>query len=531
MPRSADTLIVGASVRTLDPARPTASAVAVAGGLITALDDDAVALRGPGTEIIDLAGATLTPGLVDGHTHPLLGVEQFSGLDLSGCRDVADLRARLASAARESARGDWVRGYGLDHNVFAGQPITSASIDDVLAGVPAFLRLYDGHSALASGTALALAGIDRPREFGQRAHISCDEAGHPTGHLVEHAAMDLIYEVMPEVPLADRRERALELLAAMAATGLTGGHVMDGADAALDLLASIETGRDLPLRLRLAPWCMPGNDPADLIGLQRRRGRRWRVGAVKFFIDGTVEGGTAWLDQPDCHGQSCDSFWLDPADYTSTVRGLAAAGVQTCTHAIGDAGVGHVIDTLADASAGGVRHRVEHLETMPDDLVKRLAASGLVASMQPSHTAYTRADHSDEWSRRLGPERADRAWRCRDVRDAGVVLVLGSDWPVADYDARLVLGYARDRTLPGSDVPPVTPEQALTGLQSLEGMTSHAALAANEENVAGRVAPGYRADLTAFSLDPVTAPADEVADAPIRLTMVDGAVTHRAAAG
>jgi predicted amidohydrolase YtcJ len=164
---------------------------------------------------------------------------------------------------------------------------------------------------------------------------------------------------------------------------------------------------------------------------------------------------------------------------------------------------------------------------MPDDLVKRLAASGLVASMQPSHTAYTRADHSDEWSRRLGPERADRAWRCRDVRDAGVVLVLGSDWPVADYDARLVLGYARDRTLPGSDVPPVTPEQSLTGLQSLEGMTSHAALAANDENVAGRVAPGYRADLTAFSLDPVTAPADEVADAPIRLTMVDGAITHR----
>jgi hypothetical protein len=170
---------------------------------------------------------------------------------------------------------------------------------------------------------------------------------------------------------------------------------------------------------------------------------------------------------------------------------------------------------------------VEHLETMPDGLVKRLAASGLVASMQPSHTAYTKADHSDEWSRRLGDERADRAWRCRDVRDAGVVLVLGSDWPVAHYDARLVLGYARLRTLPGSEIPPVTPEQALTGLQALEGMTSQAALAANEEHVAGRIAPGYRADLTAFSVDPVTAPADEVAGAPIRLTMVDGTVTYR----
>ena len=110
----------------------------------------------------------------------------------------------------------------------------------------------------------------------------------------------------------------------------------------------------------------------------------------------------------------------------------------------------------------------------------------------------------------------------------GRVLVLGSDWPVAHYDARLVLGYARQRTLPGSAIPPVTPEQALTGLQSLEGMTSQAALGRQRGDVAGRIAPGYRADLTAFSVDPVTAPADEVAAAPIRLTMVDGAVTHRA---
>jgi predicted amidohydrolase YtcJ len=525
--RSADTLITGASVRTLDPARPSATAVAVTGGVITALDDAAIALRGPSTEVIDLAGATLTPGLVDGHTHPLLGTEQFTGLDLSGCRDLAGLRERLAAAARQAGRGEWVRGFGLDHNVFAGQPITSAAIDDVLGAVPAFLRLYDGHSALASGTALTAAGIEGPREFAQRARIACDSEGRPTGHLIEHAAMDLIYAVLPPVPLADRQQRAREVLSAMAATGLTGGHVMDGPAEALELLDHLEAGEDLPLRLRLAPWCMPGGDPAELVELQQRHGRRWRVGAVKFFIDGTVEGGTAWLEQPDCHGHSADSFWLDPGEYTRAVRFIAAAGVQTCTHAIGDAGVRHVIDTLDGAATRGVRHRVEHLETMPDDLIKRLAVSGLVASMQPSHTAYTKADHSDEWSRRLGTQRAGRAWRCRDVRDAGVVLVLGSDWPVAHYDARLVLGYARHRALPGSTIVPVTPEQALTGLQALEGMTSQAALAANEEHVAGRIAPGYRADLTGFCLDPVAAPADEVADAPIRLTMVDGAVTHR----
>jgi predicted amidohydrolase YtcJ len=528
MARLADTLITGASVRTLDPARLSATAVAVTGGVITALDDAATALRGPSTEVIDLAGATLTPGLVDGHTHPLLGVEQFTGLDLSGCRNVMELREQVAAAARQAHRGEWVSGFALDHNVFAGQPISSAAIDDVLGDVPAFLRLYDGHSALVSTTALEHAGIDGLREFGQRAQIVCDSAGRPTGYLIEHAAMELVHSVMPAVPLAERQRRAREVLSAMAATGLTGGHVMDGTAQTRELLGRMEADGDLPLRLRLAPWCMPGTDPAELVELQRQGGRRWRVGAVKFFIDGTVEGGTAWLDQPDCHGQGTHSFWLDPGEYTRSVRYLAAAGVQTCTHAIGDAGVRHVIDTLDGAGTRGVRHRVEHLETMPDDLVKRLAANGLVASMQPSHTAYTKADHSDEWSRRLGGTRANRAWRCRDLREAGAVLVLGSDWPVAHYDARLVLGYARQRTLPGSAIPPVTPEQALTGLHALEGMTSQAALAVNEEDVAGRIAPGYRADLTAFPVDPVTAPADEVAGAPIRLTMVDGAVIHRA---
>lgn len=115
----------------------------------------------------------------------------------------------------------------------------------------------------------------------------------------------------------------------------------------------------------------------------------------------------------------------------------------------------------------------------------------MIASMQPTHTAYTRADHTDAWSRRLGDERAARAWRCRDLRDAGAYLALGSDWPIAHYDVRQVLATARLRRLPGAyDTEPVVPEQALTGLMALEGCTSHAAVAAGEQDRAGRIAPG-----------------------------------------
>ena len=526
---TADAIIVGARLHTLDPAHPDAGTggVAIKDGIIVAVGDTAAEWRGASTTVHDLEGATLTPGLTDGHMHPVFGAGSFNGLDLSGCRTIADLRAALAAAVRETGRGEWISAHGLDHNTFEGQPVSNTLIDDVLDGIPALLVLYDAHSALASGAALRAAGIDGPREFASRSRIVCDAAGVPTGHLLEDGAVSLVRQIMPVADLAERRAAVLELLQSMAATGLTGGHVMDCEGDALDLIGGIE---DLPLRLRLAPWAMPGDIEAQidhLLALRGTGGRHWSVDAVKFFIDGTVEGGTAWLERADCHGEGTHSFWHDPADYSRAVRRLDAAGMQTATHAIGDAGVRHALDTLA-VSTRTVRHRIEHIETLPLDQIVRFAELDVAASMQPSHSAYTKADHSDEWSTRIGPDRADRAWCCRDLRDSGATLVLGSDWPIAHYDPRQVLATAQLRRLPGSDAEPVLPSQALTALMALEGMTSHAARATGQEHLSGRIAPGYRADLTAFTLDPLTAAPDELAEAPIRLTMLDGVATHRA---
>ncbi|MEU9704544.1 amidohydrolase [Streptomyces sp. NPDC047981] len=518
-----DLVLVNARVRT--PELSAHTAVAVRDGLITAVGDatDARDWRGRGTETVDLGGATLTPGLTDAHSHPVWGLEMFTGTDLSGVTDLDRLRSVLAGAERQDG---WVVGFGLDHNTFGGRPIHRELIEDVLGGAPAFLRLYDGHSALASEAALKAAGIEGPRAFAQRSEIVCDEQGRPTGHLIEHAAMDLVTPFLPTRPFAERRDRLVELLTSMAATGLTGAHVMDlGGHDVPGLLTALEADGDLPLRLRLAPWCMPGataEELDELVRLQERAGRLWRVGGVKFFMDGTVEGGTAWLEHADCHGQGTDAFWPDPAAYAAAVRRLHRAGVGTATHAIGDAAVRHVLDTVEGLGGGqGPRHRIEHIETVPDDQLGRFAALGVVASMQPPHTAYTRADHTDEWSKRLGDVRADRAWRCRDLREAGAHLALGSDWPIAHHDARQVLATAQAPRGAASA------RHGLTGLMALEGMTTHAAVAAGEERLGGRIAVGLRADLTAFTVDPVTAPADETEQAPIRLTVAGGRVTHR----
>ncbi|QKW50984.1 amidohydrolase [Streptomyces buecherae] len=543
------TRLVLLSARLLDPVtggfRHETALAATADGRISALGDDRAvrALADASTTVVDLGGAVVVPGLVDGHSHPASGAELTRGLDLSGCADLAAVRAALASGVRDLAPGAWLRGWGLDPNVFGDRPVESAPLDAVLDGVPALLQLFDAHSMLASRRALELAGVTGPRTFAQAAEVVCDAAGRPTGLLLEDAACELVERAAPRSTSAERRARLSAALRAMAAAGLTGAHVMDANGDSLSQYAELEAAGELPLRLRVAPWCQPGSSDEEshgLIAQQGTGGELWRVDGVKLFMDGTVDNGTAWLERPDCHGESTHAFWPDPAAYTRAIGQFHRAGVATATHAIGDAAVRHALDAIEQArrtttqppSAGGgpVRHRIEHIETVPDDTLRRFAQLDVVASMQPTHCCdFTRADHSDNWSRRLGEQRAARAWRCRDLWDSGATVVLGSDWPIAAYPPLGVMAGARHRR-PTRDLarPPHGPEQALTAREALYGMTVAPAHAAGEEHLAGRLAVGHRADLTVLADDPLSTAATDLPDLPVLLTVLAGRPTHRA---
>lgn len=535
----ADLLIAGARVRTLDPARPAATAVAVRDGAIVAVGAEGAVREacGGAREVRDLRGAALVPGLVDAHVHPFRGTDRRRGLDLGDVRDLGDLRARLRAARAALPGGAWVLGHGLRYGPFAATGVRADLVEDAVDGAPAALRFFDLHTMLATRAALAAAGIDGPRRFVQHSEVVCDADGSPTGELREWGAIALLDAAIP--PPGDPLEAYAARLAALNADGLTGGHVMLGDPGLLDTVAALEEAGRLTVRVRVPFWVQPETTTAELDALaahRDRRGRRWAGGVAKLFADGVVESGTAWLHGGDGHGRNEEPFWpdRDPAHptYAAAVRRLAAAGFQCVTHAVGDGAVRAALDAYAaaPAAAGGAPHRVEHLETLRDEELARLAREGVAASMQPLHMAgLDEDDPAEPWRAAVGEHRLRLAFRWGDVRRAGAVLALGSDWPVAGHDPRAGMAWARLRRAPGArGRPSWLGAQVLTGLQALEGYTTQAALAAGEQAVAGRIAPGLRADLTALAEDPVDCDADDLPDVPVVLTVVDGEVVHAA---
>jgi predicted amidohydrolase YtcJ len=530
--RPADLILRAERVHTMSGGIVGATAVAIREGMIVAVggESDLAGFSGPGTRSLRYPGATIVPGLSDGHAHPLAGAGFAVGMDLRAVTSLPELRQELTAALAGLGPGDWLRGWGLDPNVWGHERVTSAPLDEVVGAVPMFLRFFDAHSALANPAALRAAGISGPRSFPTGSRVDADSDGVPTGLLLEAEAMQPVFEVLPQEPMAAHATRAKRLLADMAASGLTSSQVMDFLDEPFDLLRLIEAEGELPLRLRFSPWVEPKHTPDDwarFLEWQGTGGRRWKVHGVKFFLDGTIDGGTAWLEAPDTHGQSTNSVWSDPADYVAAMRFFAENGIGTATHAIGDAAIRFALTTISQLQVpGGPVHRIEHAETLPDELVGAFEGSGAVASMQPTHcTHFVRADQTDNWSERLGPDRAGRAWRTQALAQAGVTLALGSDWPVAPFEPLDIMADAqlrRDVAHPDHD--PVLPEEGLTALQALEGYTIGAAIAAGVADTEGSISVGKIADLTILAADPLAIPPEELARTAILATVVGGEI-------
>jgi predicted amidohydrolase YtcJ len=532
---SADGAVIGAHVRTLDPERPLAEALAWRDGELVAVGDVSEVRRhvGADTELVDGTGLTVLPGLVDSHLHPFVGTLRTRGIDLRSALTLDEVRSQLVTERARCEPGDWLLGHSLRYEAFHESGIRADAIADAVGDAPVFLGFYDGHTALATEPALAQVGITGPREFREHAEVVCDADGRPTGALLEDAAIALVRDAVPAWSEREQLDAFAATFRELNAVGITGAHVMLGDRALFDVCRALEARGDLTARL-LVPLHQPPDIEDDEVErrlpLAREHGRLWRAGTAKFFLDGVLDSGTAWLVDPGPGGVNADPFWPDVERYARLVARFTQAGFLVATHAVGDGAVRAALDAYEAAGrpARG-KHRVEHIETLLDEDLPRFAALDVAASMQPLHMEGLDDPTTPSlWADGLSDGRYERGFRAGDLIESGAIVPLGSDWMVADFDPRVGMAWAQLRRQPGHpDRVPYLPEQAIGASDALQGYTTSAASVAGDEAVVGRLRPGMRADVTVLGADPIEVSADELPDVPVALTVVDGRTVYR----
>ena len=530
---AADLIITNAKIWTVDRSLPVAQAVAVLGDRIVAVGSnaDVDAWRAPQTHVIDAGGKLLLPGFNDAHVHFVSGGRQLDSIQLNDATSSQEFARRIGERAKVTPKGEWIVGGNWDETKWSPSNMpTKELIDALTPDTPVFVSRYDGHMGLANSLALRLAGINTKTPDPPGGAIVRDAQGNPTGALKD-AATDYIEKVIPELSHEQRVKAVKRALAYAASVGVTSVQHMDPSYADIAVYAELLQRGELTTRIYAAPLITQVEDQVK-IGIRHAFGGPYlRIGAVKAYSDGSLGSGTAYFYEPFLNQGNNRGLLSDEMHPVSLMRDrymtADAAGLQICTHAIGDEGISTILDLYTDVvKAHGEadrRFRIEHAQHMAAKDFDRFAQLHVIASVQPYHAV----DDGRFAESHIGHDRASRTYAFRTFLDHGVRLAFGTDWEVAPLDPLLTVYAAVTRaTLDGKNPHGWFPEQKVSVAETIEAYTMGSAYAEFQENEKGSITPGKLADMVLlgddiFSIDPV-----RIRDTNVLKTFVGGKLVY-----
>ncbi|MFF7047334.1 amidohydrolase [Streptomyces griseorubiginosus] len=547
MSPTADLVLTGGPVHTVDPARSRATSVAVRDGRIVAVGHDEVReLIGPRTEVVDLKGKLLLPGFQDAHVHP-----QGAGLELGLCHladtvDPAEYLRRIREYADRNPDVEWITGGGWSLEAFPGGAPTAEALDAIVPDRPVFLPNRDHHGAWVNSRALERAGIDARTPDPADGRIERDADGNPTGMLQE-GAVHLVGRLVPDPTPEDQLAALLRAQAVLHSYGVTAwqdaivGAYANMTDPAPSYLAALDQGL-LTARVVGALWWDRERGADQIPELVARREElhrdRFRAGTVKVMQDGIAENHTAAMLTPYLTGCGCSSdnsgiSFVEPGELKKYVTELDASGFQVHFHALGDRAVREALDAVESArTANGwrdTRHHLAHLQVVHPHDIPRFRALGASANLQMLWAAHE--PQMDELTLPfLGEERGARQYPFGDLLRAGATLAAGSDWPVSSPDPLQALHVAVNRVTPGAPegTPEFLPGQRLDLGTAIAAYTAGSAHVNHLDDITGSITVGKSADLVVLDRDPFTAPSEEIAATRVLETFVEGRRVHTA---
>ena len=528
-------ILHNARIHTLDPQRPHASALVIAGERILASGGDELLREFDGAQEQDMHGRVILPGLTDAHLH----LHYYAlGLQKIDCETdtLEECLQRVSERVKKSKPGEWILGHGWNQNVWFPSPSgrggrgeggwpAASDLDSISPNNPVYLTAKSLHAALANSAALKTANITAESPDPANGRIQRQLNGDPSGVLLE-TAMELISRVNPESDvelIASAIEKSQPILWKM---GLTGVHDFDRREC---FMALQKLHAQDKLKLRVTK-----NIPVDLLdhasalGLRTGFGDDWlRIGSVKAFMDGALGPRTAAMFQPyEGEPENKGILNMDGEELFEFGRRAADVGLGMTVHAIGDRANHEVLDAYQQLRAyekekglPHLRHRIEHVQVLHPDDAQRLAQLDVIASMQPIHATSDMLMADKYWG-----ERAALSYAWRTQLDAGAHVAFGSDAPVESPNPfwGLHAAVTRRRRNGSPSKEGWRPEQRLSVQEALAGFTSGAAYAAYAENRLGRLAPGFLADLIVLDDDPFTCNPDDMKDFQSSATMISG---------
>ncbi len=501
-------------------------------------------LRGPDTEIVDLAGGLLLPGFQDAHVHPVMAGVNLLQCDLHDETSAEGALARIASYAESRADAPWIVGAGWSMEHFPGGIPTRQQLDSVVADRPAYLTNRDGHGVWVNTRALELAGITAETPDPADGRIERAPDGSPTGMLHEGAnrlVEHLLPVVGPDEQLAGLRAAQAHLFS----LGITAwqdaavGAMFGQADILPVYLRAVGSG-DLVARVVGALWWDRERGAEQIPDLVARRDAgsvgRFQCSTVKMMLDGVAENFTAAMLEPYLDGCGCQTgnsglSFVDPAALKEYVTELDAQGFQVHFHALGDRAVRDALDALEAALAANGptdhRHHLAHLQVVHPEDIPRFAQVGATANIQALWARARAADgRADDPVPRRSPRvmavpvRRHRQGRGRAGR--GQRLVGEQRRPVGGHPRRGQPG--RPEAPPGTE--PLYPDSALSLATALTAYTSGSARVNHLDDVTGQLTAGRLADLAILDRDPFQGPADQIAASTVTSTWVEGQQVH-----
>ena len=541
----ADLIIENGIIYTMDDFNPIAESVAVRSGKIIGVGSNYYiqSFIGNNTKVLDLKGATMVPGLIEGHGHFMgLGYAKMR-LDLSTVSSYDELVDMVSGAVAEAKPGEWILGRGWHQSKWEPVPVplvkgfqTHDKLSAISPNNPVWLTHASGHAAFGNAKAMELAGVTSETEFGFGGEIIKDLRGNPTGVFNERA-QGLVSQYVETEGEDNSSQRALELaVQACLENGIT--SFQDAGSGSNSINAYREGLSSNSLRIRLYVM-LTSRDP-DLLKEWYKKGPEIGTGndyltirSIKLNTDGALGSRGAWLldsytDRPGHFGMATQSM-----DYVYEVsRDGLANGFQVNSHAIGDRANREVLDQYEKVFnenpklAENHRWRIEHAQHIDPADIPRFGLMGVIPAIQGIHMASDRPWAID----RLGRQRIiESAYVWRDLIDSGAILINGTDVPVEPIDpiASIYASTAR-KTLKGKPEGGYEPNQKMTRLEALKSYTINAAYGAFEENIKGSIEIGKYADFTVLSQNIITVPEDQILNTKVRYTIINGQIEYKA---